>query len=110
MKTKLECSLSATKKKDCFEYWIAGPYKGGEVPEGLKLYTFHKSEWAVFSAKGALPGSMQRLNTAVWQEWYPNEDKQYISGGNSMLEVYVTGNMRSPDYECAVWVPICKPQ
>ena len=22
---------------DCFEYWIAGLYRGGAVPEGLKL-------------------------------------------------------------------------
>ena len=74
----------------------------------MKLYTFPESEWAVFSAKGALPGSLQRLNTAVWQEWYPNEGKQYISGGNSMLEVYSPGDMQSPDYECGIWMPVTK--
>ena len=25
-----------------------------------------------------------------------------------MLEVYSPGNMQSPDYECGIWVPICK--
>ena len=94
------------EKEDGFEYWIAGLYKGGEVPEGLKLYTFPESDWAMFSAKGSLPGSLQTLNTYVWQEWYPNEDKQYMGNGNAMLEVYTSGNMQSPDYECGIWVPL----
>ena len=95
-------------KEGAFEYWIAGLYKGGQVPEGLKLYTFPESDWAMFSAKGPLPGSLQELNTKVWQEWYPTEGQKYIGNGNAMLEVYSPGNMQSPDYECGIWVPICK--
>ena len=45
------------EKEGSFEYWIAGLYKGGQVPEGLKLYPFPESDWAQFSAKGPLPGS-----------------------------------------------------
>ena len=94
------------EKENGFEYWIAGLYKGGEVPEGLKLYTFPESDWAMFSAKGSLPGSLQTLNTYVWQKWYPNEGRQYIGSGNSMLEVYTPGNMQASDYECGIWVPV----
>ena len=94
------------EKENGFEYWIAGLYNGGEVPEGLKLYTFPESDWAMFSAKGPLPGSLQTLNTYVWQEWYPNEGKRYMSGGNVMMEVYTPGDMQSPDYECGIWVPV----
>ena len=94
------------EKENGFEYWIAGLYKGGEVPEGLKLYTFPERDWAMFSAKGPLPDSLQALNTYVWQEWYPNEGKRYMSGGNVMLEVYTTGNMQASDYECGIWVPV----
>src|SRR5574344_1352316 len=36
------------EKDGFFEYWIAGLYKGGEVPDGFKLYTFPESEWAMF--------------------------------------------------------------
>lgn len=25
-----------------------------------------------------------------------------------MLEVYSAGDMQSPDYECGIWVPICR--
>ena len=94
------------EKEDGFEYWIAGLYKGGEVPEGLKLYTFPESDWAMFSAKGPLPGSLQTLNTYVWQEWYPNEGKKFMGNGNAMLEFYSAGDMQSPDYECGIWVPV----
>ena len=94
------------EKDGCFEYWIAGLYQGGGVPEGLKLYTFPESDWAVFSAKGALPASLQSLNAYVWNEWYPNEGKEYTGSGNTMLEVYSAGDMQSPDYECGIWVPV----
>ena len=97
------------EKEGSFEYWIAGLYKGGEVPEGLKLYTFPESDWALFSARGPLPGSLQSLNTQVWQEWYPNEGQKFMAKGSAMLEVYSPDNMQSPDYECGIWVPICKP-
>lgn len=42
-------------------------------PEGLKLHTFPESEWAMFSVKDPLPGTLQSLNTQVWKEWHPNE-------------------------------------
>ena len=96
------------EKEGFFEYWIAGLYRGGEVPEGLKLYTFPEGECAMFSAKGPLPGSLQNLNTQVWQEWYPAEGMQYLGKGNAMLEVYSSGDMQSPDYECGIWVPVSK--
>lgn len=97
------------EREGFFEYRIAGLYKCGQVPEGLKLYTFPESDWAMFSTKGPLPGSLQALNTQIWKEWYPNEGQNYMGNGNAMLEVYSNGDMQSPDYECDIWVPICKP-
>ena len=83
------------EKEGSFEYWIAGLYKGGQVPEGLKLYTFPESDWAQFSAKGPLPGSLQELNTQVWQEWYPNEGQKYRGNGNAMLEFEAPGHWKT---------------
>ena len=53
-----------------------------------------------------MPASLQTLNTAVWQEWFPNEGQKYHANGNATLEVYTAGNPQSPDYECGIWVPI----
>lgn len=95
-----------TESKDGFEYWIAGLYQGGNVPKGLELYSFPESDWAVFTAKGPMPGSLQTLNTAVWQEWFPNDGQKYKANGTATLEVYSAGNPKSPDYECGIWVPV----
>lgn len=89
-----------------FEYWIAGLYQGGAVPEGLELFAFPENEWAVFTTKGPIPDSLQALNTAVWQKWFPSEGQKYNANGSATLEVYSAGNPQSPDYECGIWVPV----
>ena len=91
---------------DGFTYWIAGLYQGGEVPEGLELCTLPAGDWAVFTTRGPLPESIQTLNTAIWQEWYPNEGQKLRADGGVTLEVYSAGDPQSPDYECGIWVPI----
>ena len=95
-----------TESENGFEYWIAGLYRGGDVPEGLELYSFPESNWAVFTTKGACPKSLQTLNTYVWQEWFPNEGQKYSANGMATLEVYSSGDPQSPDYECGIWVPV----
>ncbi len=90
-----------------FAYWIAGLYKGGDVPEGLELFTFPEGDWAVFTTKGPMPASLQTLNTRVWQEWAPNIKTMYDIAPSS-LEVYSAGDPMSPDYECGILVPIRK--
>jgi len=91
---------------DSFTYWIAGLYKGGDVPEGLELFTYPESDWAVFTTKGPLAGSLQALNTDVWQKWFPVEGKQRGADGKICIEVYSAGDMSSPDYECGIWIPL----
>ena len=89
-----------------FTYWIAGLYRGGEVPEGLELYTFPESNWALFTTKGPIPDSLQTLNTYVWQEWFPTEGIKHQANGKETIEVYSAGNPQSRDYECGIWVPV----
>lgn len=91
-----------------FTYWIAGLYKGGDVPEGLELFTFPESDWAIFTAKGPIPDSLHTLNTQVWEEWAPNIRKMYEINCSASLEIYSAGNPQSPEYECGIWVPIKK--
>lgn len=38
------------------------------------------------------------------------EDEDYRTEGSSPKEeVYSAGDMQSPDYECGIWVPVCRP-
>ena len=48
-------------RESFFEYWIAGLYRGGEVPEGLKKRAFPEGDWAMFSVKGPLPGDRKSV-------------------------------------------------
>ena len=89
-----------------FEYWIAGLFKGGDVPAGLELFTFPAGNWAMFSTKGPIPASLQSLNTYVWQEWFPTEGKRLHANGQATIEVYSAATPQSPDNESGIWVPI----
>jgi AraC family transcriptional regulator len=93
-------------REDGFDYWIAGLYRGGEVPEGLELYSFPAGGWAVFTTKGPMPESLQEMNTCVWREWFPNEGMRRGAGGKASIEAYSAGDPRSPDYESGIWMPI----
>ena len=74
----------------------------------MKLYELPESDYAVFTAKGPMPDSLQQLNDAVRKEWYPTEGQKFKPNGNTTLEVYSEDNPKSPDYECGIWVPIKK--
>lgn len=89
-----------------FEYLIAGPYRGGAVPEGMKIVSYPESDWAVFSAKGALPASLQSLNTYVWESWLPTEGVTRKADVSIDVEYYPMGNPQSEDYECSIWMPV----
>lgn len=94
--------------KDGFEYMIAGFYQGGNVPDGMKLFDFPASDWAVFSAKGPLPTSLQQLNTEIWEKWYPTEGQAFEPNGMTTVEYYSVGNQMADDYVCGIWIPVKK--
>lgn len=85
---------------------IAGEYRGGEVPEGMKLYALPESEYAVFTERGALPESLQRLNAAVWGEWLHGEGRACEGNGDTTVEGYPAGDPKRADDECGIWVPV----
>ena len=85
---------------------IAGRYKGGPVPEGMKLFTFPKLDWAKFKCVGPLPTALQSLNTKIFQEWLPGNAEYEMSAGFN-IEWYSVGE-NGPDYESCIWFPIKK--
>ena len=87
-----------------FEYMICGEYKGGPVPEGMKLFTLPGSDWAEFRCKGALPKSLQDLYAAAYNDWL-KAHPEYREFGID-LESYSPGDPASPDYECTLIIPV----
>ncbi len=94
-----------------FRYLIAGKYTGGEVPEGMVLYEFPRSDWAVFRCIGPLPEALQSVNTRIFKEWLPG-NPDYELYGNANVEWYdcVNGDSHDPDYQSAIWIPVKKKQ
>ena len=74
---------------------IAGLYKGGLVPEGMKLFTFPKLEWAKFKCFGPLPKALQDLNTKIFREWLPVNAEYEMSAGFN-IEYYTKGELLQP--------------
>ena len=54
-----------------FRYLVAGKYTGGSVPEGMVVYEFPRSDWAVFNCIGPIPEALQSMNTRIFREWLP---------------------------------------
>ena len=92
-----------------FRYLIAGTYTGGAVPDGMVLYEFPQSSWAVFSCIGQVPETLQNLNTRIFREWLPG-NPEYELCGNASVEWYdcIHGEKTDPDYRSAIWVPVKK--
>ena len=64
-----------------FRYLVAGKYTGGDVPEGMAVYEFPRSDWAVFDCIGPIPEALQTVNTRIFSEWLPgNPDYRLLSG------------------------------
>ena len=90
-----------------FRYLVAGKYTGGDVPEGMVVYEFPRSDWAVFNCIGPIPDALQSVNTRIFREWLPG-NPEYEFCGNASVEWYdcVNGEKTDPDYHSAIWVPV----
>ena len=90
-----------------FRYLVAGRYTGGDVPEGMVVYEFPRSDWAVFDCIGPIPEALQSVNTRIFKEWLPG-NPEYELCGNANVEWYdcVNGEKTDPDYHSAIWLPV----
>lgn len=88
-----------------FRYLIAGNYKGGEVPEGMKVFELPGMEWAKFLCTGPLPGALQSVNTKIFKEWLPN-NPEYEIAMDVNIECYFEGDTSAPDYKSVIWIPV----
>ena len=96
-----------SEKEGILRYIIGGEYKGGPVPEGMTLFAFDESEWAVFDSVGPLPDAIQSLSEQIYREWLPG-NPDFELAGNANVEWYDPKclDKEAPDYHCAVWLPV----
>ena len=87
-----------------FEYSIAAPYGGGDVPEGFRVTEIPGRTWAVFSCRGAMPKAIQETWHTICSEFFPAS--AYRPTYELDIEVYPDGDMLSPEYQSEIWVPV----
>lgn len=96
---------------DTFEYLIADPYNPVmEVPEGFITRTIPEFTWAVFPCKGAMPNSLQDVNTRIFTEWLPAL-KEYEFAAGYCVEYYddpcqYPKGTEDENYYCEIWIPV----
>lgn len=91
--------------REHFRYYIAGAYQGGEVPEEMKVFEIPASEWAKFKCTGAMPDTLQTINTRIFSEWLPG-NQEFELAFRINIEWYSGGDTDSEDYESAIWIPV----
>lgn len=93
-----------------FDYLIADNYlPWNEIPDGYETRVIPAGIWAVFPCRGALPKSLQDVNTKIWSEWLPS-CKEYKPAGNYQIEMYTPPTENPDDYYCEIWMPVEKVQ
>ncbi|WP_217957746.1 AraC family transcriptional regulator [Acutalibacter muris] len=87
---------------DTFAYMVGGAYKGGPVPEGMKVREIPAAAWAKFCSAGPMPEGMHSLYTQIFQEWLPG-NREYDLAHPIDIEYYecIGDGM---DYE--IWLPV----
>lgn len=92
--------------KNEFNYMIAVEDAMEDLPKWYIKATIPDATWAIFESIGPLPESIQTLTKRIFTEWLPSSGYQHACAPE--LEVYYSGDTKSEDYRCEVWIPINK--
>lgn len=112
VKGQFEINIDEKMGRETFEYFIADPYNGQEVPEGFVLKTIPAFDWAVFPCHGALPAALQDVNTKIYTEWLPALRDYEFAAGYCVEDYddpakYEKGTS-DENYYCEIWIPVKK--
>ena len=90
------------------DYWIADlymPWK--DIPEECSTYQIPGGLWAIFTCKGPLPDSMQKVNAEIWSEWLPSL-QGYALAGNYLIEAYTQPAADPAEMVSYICIPLKK--
>lgn len=94
-------------EKDMKFIYAIGVEKGVKAaPRGFEVIPIPAAAWAVFDSYGPVTPSIQAVIKKIFSEWFPSIGYEHAPAPE--LEVYLPGDMQSPDYHCQVWIPIIK--
>lgn len=88
-----------------FTYVIGGTYKGGSVPQGMKLYPLRNGRWLKVHFEGGMK-AFQRQHQAFYGEWLPQHPEYRIAPDSPCMEWYQGTDIEASDYPCGVMLPL----
>ena len=90
------------------DVWAERTYLPWEdIPQGCSTFQVPGGLWALFRCVGALPDSLQKVNTQIWSEWLPAL-KGYALAGDYSLEFYMPPAKDPADTVSYICVPLKK--
>lgn len=96
-----------------FVYMIADPCAADTAaPEGFAVREIPAFTWAVFPCRGALPKTLQDINTRIYTEWLPAM-QEYAFAAGYCVEFYddptkYAKGTADENYYSEIWIPVAK--
>ena len=106
-------NIDETMGNNEFQYMIADIYNPiADIPEGFVTRTIPAFTWAVFPCIGAMPDSLQDVNTKIFSEWLPAL-KEYEFAAGYCIEMYDDARKypkgtADENYYSEIWIPVKK--
>ncbi|MGN7456241.1 AraC family transcriptional regulator [Paenibacillus pasadenensis] len=107
----IDGTASDKDETERFRYMIAVEAPAGTVPApfehaGAEFVEREvpASTWAVFTAAGPLPESVQSVTKRIFSEWFPSTG--YEHAGGPELELYLEDGGPDTDAVTEIWVPV----
>lgn len=97
--------MSDDMKSDLFSYVIGTEVVNlDHIPEGMMGKVIPAARYAVFTAKGMLPASVQKVWQYVYQTWFPESGHE--RGDTPDFELYDERCTGDESCEVDIWIPI----
>ncbi|MEN1988011.1 AraC family transcriptional regulator [Paenibacillus hubeiensis] len=77
-----------------------------EAPEGLAALEVPASTWAVFTAVGPFPDTLQEVWGRIFAEWLPSSNFELAEGPEMLWNEHP--DVTSPQYRSEIWIPVQK--
>ena len=78
-----------------------------DVPEDMVIKQIPDAEYAVFTARGKMPDSIQNTTKYIYQEWLPKSKYQHANSPE--FELYDERSDDSKNSEVDIYIPIASP-
>ncbi|MEU3646613.1 AraC family transcriptional regulator [Lentzea sp. NPDC034063] len=96
----LTFNQEGVEEGDMLDYF-QGVVTSEEAPEDMETLQVPKNTWAVFTAEGPYPETIQYMWRDVYTQWFPSNSYESVEGP-SMLRTQINGDQATAE----LWIPV----